>query len=580
MRETAGPPSVWHPRRIRAVTWVCYTIRPGVPLCGLIGDVIRSSTGVPVRRRHRLVELAIGAFAAASATAHAQIRNPSAKVGGATYVGRSTDRVAVFKGIPYAKPPVGDLRWRPPVPNEPTGEVQAMSFSAQCVQTDRLFLWARNIAKVFGTEEKVAKPLPTSEDCLYLNVWSPKLTGAAPVMVWIHGGSNTSGTGSDAMYDGTELAKRGVVVVTINYRLGVFGFLVHPALMAESPQHAAGNYAILDQIEALKWVRAHIAAFGGDPSRVTIFGESAGSIDIVHLMASPLAKGLFHRAIAESGAPMARMPNADVAGAFGARFAKALGVDSAGDVLAQMRRKSADDVLKVYDDMPGVTLMSGPTVDGWLFRDMTARVFERGEQADVPLLIGSNALEMTTLRAYIPAFPRTPAGYRMWASTALGVHTDSILQFYPATENTDVEGAVLHLMTEMFMTCPVRMATRFTAQTGRPTYRYYFTRVMPGAESLGAYHASEIGYVFGVKLPWLPTSAADEKLSNAMMGYWTRFAATGDPNGAEAPKWPRVQGVDDAYLELGDSIVARAGLKKGECDALEAPLRAPFSAGK
>lgn len=508
--------------------------------------------------------------------ATAQGGAPIAKVARATYVGSWSSSIASFKGIAFAQPPVGDLRWRPPVPNEPTGTVQATKFGSQCMQTDRLYYWARNIAKVFGTEDKVAPPSVPSEDCLYLNVWTPKLSGAAPVMMWIHGGSNVGGSGSEPLYDGTELAKRGVVVVSINYRLGMFGFLVHPALMAESPRRAAGNYGILDQIEALRWVRANIAAFGGDPKRVTVFGESAGSIDIIHMMASPLAQGLFHRVIAESGSPMGRMPNAETAAMTGVRFAKALGVDTTGNVAQQLRSKSAAEVLKVQDDLPGAVLASSPVVDGWVFRDMTARVFERGEQIKVPMIIGSNALEMTTLRAYIPAFPRTPQGYRMWAAQALGAQTDSVIRHYPAADAASVEIAVLRLTTELFMTCPVRIATRAMARAGSPTYRYYFTRVMPGGESLGAYHASEIGYVFGSKVAWLPTSAADDRLSATMMGYWTRFAATGDPNAPNATAWPRSDGTRDAYLEFGDTVRAGEGLKKSECDAMDGPLKSQY----
>jgi para-nitrobenzyl esterase len=544
----------------------------------------RSGTRPQVLRSGAFVlrsSIFVVALAGFSTAIDAQPKPPRASLGQATYEGGWSAQIATFKGIPYAKPPVGELRWKPPVPNEPSGTQAATRYSAQCMQTDRLHTWTKNIAKVFGTENKVPPiSLTNSEDCLYLNIWTPKLSGAAPVMVWIHGGSNISGSGSEALYDGTELAKKGVVVVSINYRLGMFGFMVHPALVAESPHQSAGNYAILDQMEALRWVRKNIAAFGGDSKRVTVFGESAGSIDLVHLMASPMSKGLFDRAIAESGSPMARMPNVQSAGALGRMFAKALNVDSTGDVLAALRAKPAAEILAAQDDFPAIVLAAGPVVDGWVFTDMTARIFERGEQADVPMIIGSNAFEMTTLRSYVPRFPRTVAGYRQWVGGTLGSATDAVLAHYTPASDAAVEETALHLLTELFMTCPVRIAARAMQRAGRKTYRYYFTRIMPGGESLGAYHGSEIGYVFGTKLSWLPTSPADERLSQTMMGYWTRFAATGDPNGAGAPMWPALDGAREAYLELGDTVAAHDNLKKDACDAMDTPLKAQFSGGK
>ena len=517
------------------------------------------------------------ALSSLALTAAAQPHAPRAAIGKATYEGAWNGEIAVFKGIPYAKPPVGDLRWKPPVPNESTGAHAATAFGAQCMQNGRLIEWAKGIAAVFGTVDKMEPPsLSTSEDCLSLNVWTPKLSGTAPVMVWIHGGSNTNGSGAESLYNGTQLAKRGTVVVSINYRLGMFGFMVHPALVAESPRHVAGNYALLDQMEALRWVRKHIKSFGGDPTRVTVFGESAGSIDIVHLMASPVAKGLFDRAIAESGAPMGRMATVQSAAGLGVLFAKALGVDTTGDVLAQLRAKPASDVLSAQSSFRPFVLAAGPVVDGWLFPDMTARIWERGEQTNVPLIIGSNAFEMTTLRAYLPAFPRTVAGFRQWAGQTLGSATESVLAHYSPADDAGVETAALHLTTELFMTCPVRIAARAMQRAGHPTWRYLFTRVLPGGERLGAYHSAEIGYVFGVKLAWLPSDAVDDRLAQAMMGYWSRFAATGDPNGGGAPQWPRYDAASDPYLELGDTVAARAGFKKEACDAMDGPIAAQW----
>ena len=505
---------------------------------------------------------------------------PRAVIGNVIFDGDTAQSVATFKGIPYAKAPVGELRWRPPVPVQPVpGVHQAWSYGPSCMQNDRLVQWIKGIATVFGTAAKVvADTLKVSEDCLYLNIWTPRLSSApAPVMVWIHGGSNLNGSGGESLYDGTELARRGVVVVSINYRLGLFGFMAHPALAAESPNHSAGNYGLLDQIEALRWVRQNIRAFGGDPKRVTVFGESAGSIDIIHLMASPLARGLFDQAIAESGSPMGRMGTLAMAGGFGKQFAKALGVDTVTNQLAAMRGKSAADILAAQNNFPGLVLAAGPIVDGWVLTDLTARVFERGEQAPIPFLIGSNAFEMTTLRGYLPQFPRTVAGYRQWAGATLGAASDTVLHYYPAVGDSAVEDAALKLTTDLYMTCPVRIAARAMKSSGRKTFLYQFTRVVPGGEKLGAYHAAEISFVFGTKPAWLPLQQADDQLSKVMMGYWTRFAATGDPNGRGAIEWFPYGSGRDYYLELGTPMVVRADLKKEACDAMDPPLKAQWA---
>ena len=515
-----------------------------------------------------MMSMAPGLLVGQSATAVAD----GEKLEGSLLPGRGA--IAVFRGVPYATPPTGDLRWRPTV-RHPTasGVRSAKEFAAACSQTDRLTAWERSIAQAFGTESKLnPKPLTTSEDCLYLNVWTGNLGRSAgqPVMVWIHGGSNLNGEGSSPWYDGAALAAKGVVVVTINYRLGVFGFMAHPALTAESADHASGNYGLLDQLEALRWVQRNIAAFGGDAGRVTVFGESAGSIDIVHLMASPMAKGLFHRAIAESGAPMLPMVPLKAAEQTGVRVAKGLNADSTNP-LPSLRAASTQDVMAAADRSMATVQLTSPVVDGWVLPAMTVQTFQAGKQLAVPLLIGSNALEMTTLRSYLPRVERSVEGYQKWVGQFFGAAGPKVLERVPVKDSSEVEPRVLELATDWLFTCPSRTAARAMGAVGSPAFRYVFTRVLPGGESLGAYHGMEITYAFGNRLPWMPREAVDEKISATMMEYWTRFAATGDPNGGSQAKWPRYTGETDQVLELGPTVRVVTGLKKDFCDLIEAP---------
>ena len=505
---------------------------------------------------------------------------PQAQADGEKVQGAWSGDVAVFKGVPFAVAPVGALRWKPPVVRPAgSGLRQATQFGSSCMQTDRLSVWSKGIAAVFGTADKVSdEPLNPSEDCLYLNVWTAAPgAGAKPVMVWIHGGSNLNGSGASNWYDGAALARRGVVVVSVNYRLGVFGFLAHPALAAESPNGAAGNYGLMDQLEALRWVKRNIRSFGGDPSRVTVFGESAGSIDIMHLMASPRAKGLIHRVIAQSGAPMAPMLDLKASGRFGVALAKLAGIDTTQDQLAALRAKPAADLLAAQDRMFAGGMLVGPNVDGWVLPEMTVRIFERGEQLKVPLLVGTNALEMTTLRVYLPRFERTAEGYRKWVTQSSGAGAAKVLELYPASTAEEIEAASLALSTDMLFTCPTRIAARAMGKTGQKTFLYQFTRVAPGGDKLGAFHAAEISYVFGNRLPWLPREQADEALSQAMGDYWTRFAATGNPNGGKGPAWPAYGAGGDRYLELGTTIAPRSDLKRDVCDALEPAMRSGWA---
>lgn len=510
-----------------------------------------------------------------------QTKAPTAKADGESLQGAysaTNPDIVVYRGVPYAMPPLGDLRWRPPVPrSKGSGPRQATEFSASCAQTNRLQIWTKSIAKVFGTEAKVPDtPLVTSEDCLYLNVWTPRQAKNVPVMVWIHGGSNLNGEGHSDWYEGTNLAAKGVVVVTINYRLGVFGFMAHPALTAESPNKASGNYGLMDQLEALRWVQRNIAAFGGDPARVTVFGESAGSIDILHLLAAPQSAGLIHRAIAQSGAPMAAMLPLKAGELQGLAVGKALGVDSAPS-LARLRAASTAEVLAAGTKVMGAGQLIGPLVDGWFLPDMTVRIFEAGKQLNAPLLIGTNALEMTTLRTYMPRVEPTATGFQRWVGALFGAAAPNVLTQFPVADSAQAERVLYQAVTDVMFTCPTRVAATTMTRRGAPTFLYHFTRVLPGGESLGAYHAAEIGYVFGNRLPWLPREPVDDQLSAAMMGYWTRFAASGDPNGADAPGWSKYTPEAAGALELGREIRAVSRVRGGACDAMEPAMRALWS---
>ena len=465
-------------------------------------------------------------------------------------VAGSTPEVRVFKGIPFAAPPVGDLRWRgPKAVAKWTGTRKADKFGATCMQTEY------PAGSIYRSE-----PQPVSEDCLYLNVWTAAKTAddKRPVMVWIHGGALTRGSGSLPTYDGEELAKKGVVLVTINYRLGAFGFLAHPELTKESDHNASGNYALLDQVAALEWVKNNIAAFGGDPNRVTIFGESAGSWSVNLMTATPLAKGLFHRAIGESGAQFSQMRKLADAEQAGVRYATSLQADS----VAALRSKSADEIMKT----PG---QFGPNVDGWMFPEDVYTTYSKGKQADVPLLLGSNADEGTAFTS-----PNTTAqGFQAMAKQRYGAKADEFLKIYPAATDEDARKSAPGAMRDQTFGWEMRTWARMQAKSGKSkSYMYYFSRVPPGPETAryGSYHAAEIVYAFHnlgtTKRPWEET---DRKLADLMSTYWVNFATTGDPNGKNLAKWPAYDPKSDQVLELGDKVQVRANPHAPALDFLD-----------
>jgi para-nitrobenzyl esterase len=462
--------------------------------------------------------------------------------------GASPD-VMVFKGIPFAAPPVGDLRWRvPKAAAKWEGVRDAGKFGPVCMQR-----------RADG---------PMSEDCLYLNVYTAANSARdkRPVMVWIHGGALTSGAGS--LYDGEALAKKGVLVVTINYRLGLFGFFAHPELTKESDRNASGNYGLLDQIAALEWVQKNIAAFGGDAKRVTIFGESAGSWSVNYLTASPLAHGLFQRAIGESGAEFAPARKLAEMEQAGVKFGQTQGAST----LAALRAKSAEDLMKANG------FATAANVDGWFLPEDVYTIYSKGKQNDVPTLIGSNSDEGSM---FTPP-NTTAASFRETAAKRYGSDADAFLKLYPFTSDKEAWASQAASMRDQVFGWEMRTWARMQTKTGKSkVYLYYFSRVPPGKNRVpGAYHGSEIPYAFG-NLQIAPFAATpnesearpwqdiDHKLADAMSSYWVDLATTGDPNGKNLPKWPAYRAGSDQLLSLGDEIAVKPVPNKEALDFLD-----------
>jgi para-nitrobenzyl esterase len=449
-------------------------------------------------------------------------------------------QVRAFKGIPYAAPPVGALRWQPPQPVVPwTGVRRAVDFAPRAMQ-GRIF------------DDMIFRDAGPSEDCLYLNVWAPAqpAAGKLPVMVWIHGGGFVAGSSSEPRQEGGNLAKLGVVVVSMNYRMGVFGFMAHPELTAESPHHASGNYGLLDLVAALRWVRDNIATFGGDPGNVTIFGESAGSFAVSALMASPLAQGLFHKAIGESGAmfgdTLSTRSLAD-AEAAGVKFAtSAFGTSS----LAALRAKPAGELLEASMKAPWDS--SRPDVDGWFLPADCPTIFAAGKQSHVPLLAGWNRDE-GNYQALFGDVPPTLANYAARAKARFGAKADDFLKVYAATTDAEAKRAAQDFGGDMFIAFSTwKWIEQHRATGGSHVYRYRFDQALPlGAEAKPgdepvANHSGEIEYVFRVLAAKdRPFGPDDHKVSELMAAYWTNFAKRGDPNGPGLPPWPAYNSQDN-----------------------------------
>lgn len=518
------------------------------------------------RRASRAAQRAVGGLLLAAA---AFLASPvaagepvivQAPVGGVS--GEAEDGLTVFRGVPYAEAPVGDLRWKPPVPVAAWDGVRdAADFGPACVQPPS------RPGSIYLDE-----PPRMDEDCLSLNIWAPEGAENLPVFIWIHGGSLITGRGSADMYDGSGLARQGLIVVTINYRLGALGYMAHPELSAESERGISGNYGLLDQIEALRWVNANIAAFGGDPDQVTIAGESAGALSVTYLMASPEARGLFHRAVAQSaymvttptlrGSPNG-MPPQEAAGLW-------LQDKLSADNLAEMREMDAGRLTRAA---AAEGFFPWGTVDGVILPDQLVSIFDRGEQAQVPVLAGFNEGEIRSLRFLSPPIVRQADDYEEGIAARYRDLASAYLAAYPSG---DIEESSLAAARDGTYGWTAERLARKQAAAGQPGFLYYFDHGYPSAEREGlhAFHASEIPYVFGTEdqtpeyWPSIPSDRAERALGDAIQAYWAAFARTGNPGAAGGAEWPAFA-EDVANLHIGDTAEVRTGLHPGRYELHE-----------
>lgn len=491
----------------------------------------------------RTILLALSLLMAVPLTAYASnplvIKTEKGKVRGAF----TTDQqVREFKGIPYAEPPIGDLRWQPPQPAARwKGELDATHFGNRCMQ-----------APIFS--DMRFRDAGPSEACLTLNIWTPANArkGRLPVMVWIFGGGFQAGGTSERRQDGQFLAHRNVVVVSMNYRLGIFGFFTSPELAAESPHHAAGNYGLMDQSAAIAWVRKNIKNFGGDPHNITIFGESAGSMSVSSQMASPQSRGLFQKAIGESGGqffagqfdaqPLEVREQADT------KFAQAaFGTTS----LAALRAIPADELLKdSMKKVDGKSAHFGPDVDGWFLSKPVPAIYAAGEQAHVPLLAGWNQDEARAGVTFENPQP-TAESFKLKAEAEFGADAAEFLKLYPAETDAEAVRSAGDLASDRFIVFSTwRWIEAHVATGDSPVYRYRFDLVPPGDKyhpaGIGVFHSDDIEYVFGTLDSRVDVHVRpeDRKMSDEIQQYWTNFARTGNPNGAGLANWPTYNAAD------------------------------------
>ena len=527
---------------------------------------------IPLRRLFAPAFLASTCLAAAAPVA-AQDAAPVVDAPSGTVRGQAEGDIRVFKGIPYALPPVQGRRWQPPVAMPRwQGARDATAFGPGCVQPQS------KAVSVYSGEQ-----YPTSEDCLTLNIWAPAHAKNAPVFFWIHGGALVGGSSREAMYDGRKLAARGVIVVSINYRLGVLGWLAHPGLSAESSQRLSGNYGLLDQIAALQWVRANVGAFGGDPAKVTIAGESAGALSVMYLLESPLARGLFARAISESGymVSMQELKHS----VYGALSAEAVGQMLSGGLQApDVAALRGIDAQTITDSAAKLGFAPFGAVDGKVLAELMVSAIEAGRQALVPLLGGFNQGEIRSLMVLAPKPPATAAEYEATIRDRYGDLAENFLKLYPAA--TYKESIIATTRDMLYGWTAERMARNQTA-TGQPAYLYLWDHGYPAADDAGlhAFHASELPYVFGTydhtppHWPRIPDDAAQHGLSDAMLDYWTSFTKGGAPVAGSAPAWP-AYGTAEAFLHVTDAPRPETKLMPGMFTLNEAVVCRRRAAGK
>lgn len=489
--------------------------------------------------------LASCASADAPLTPHGE-RGPLVEAPAGTMEGRREGAVRVFKGVPYAAPPIGPARWRAPAPMPRwQGVRRATEFGPACMQP------LSRLAHIYAQDLT-----PMSEDCLTLNIWAPANAHNAPVLVWIHGGAFLTGSSKEALYDGARLAAEGLVVVSINYRLGVLGYLAHPQLSAEHPAGISGNYGTLDQIEALRWIQRNIGAFGGDASNVTIAGESAGGLSVLYLMAAPAARGLFAKAIAQS-AYMVTTPELRE-GRFGLASAELSGARLAAQLnapnIASLRTM---DARALIDAAAAARFAPFGTVDGQILPRQLVDVFDRGEQAPVPLLVGFNSGEIRSLTVLAPPTPASAADYEGAIRERYFDLADEFLRLYPSA---DLRESILAATRDALYGWTAERLARNQTALGAPAFLYLFDHGYPQADSAGlhGFHASELPYMFGTLdrtpqfWPRIPMTPQETQFSDAMVGYWASFARAGQPEAAGAPHWPRY-GASGAYMHFADA---------------------------
>jgi para-nitrobenzyl esterase len=470
---------------------------------------------------------------------------PVVKAPAGALEGQMEGELRVFKGIPFALPPVGERRWNPPSPMPRwQGVKKTTEYGAACWQPKPTLsnIYTRN-------------PMPMSEDCLTLNIWAPIHAAKAPVFFWIYGGALVGGASREETYDGARLASHGTVVVSINYRLGVLGWLAHPELSKESPLGISGNYGLLDQIEALKWVQRNIGEFGGDPSNVTIAGESAGALSVMYLMAAPPARGLFAKAIAES-AYMISTPELRKA-SFGSPSAEDSGMKLAAALhapdIAAMRAMDAE---KLSLAAPAAGYAPWGTIDGHVMLSQLVDVFDKGEQAPVPILAGFNSGEIRSLRVLAPQPPASAAEYEATIRDRYGDLADEFLRLYPSANMP--ESLLATTRDALYGWTAQRLVRKQTA-LGQASFLYFWDHGYPAADDAGlhAFHASELPYVFGTfdgtppLWPKIPPTPQEMRLSDAMIAYWTSFARTGKPQASNEPDWPPF-GTKRSYMAFED----------------------------